>query len=496
MKRALIIVCWLAVLLAGGWLRFDDLSKRPMHADEATGARIASRRMESGGASFDPRHYHGPLLADLAIPLCRARGETRWQEMSKLSLRLVTAGAGCLVVLLPLFGRRRYGELPMLLAAAFLASSPLLVYYSRMFIHEMLLTLCGVALLFVGPRAARLGLPGFLLGLMFAAKETFAISVLAWTGAAALLAVEHRRLIDRPLLRRWLWPAGLSIAAFLLTAGFCYTDAFRHPAGAIDAVRTYFVYETVDGHDKPGHWYFQLLALPQHSAGVWWYGTPVLVLALWAWMASFSSASDSRTRPYVRFLGWAAAGHFLIYSLFAYKTPWLACLPWAHLCLLAGFAAAVPNAVTRVFLTSIAGIAVTTQLLQARLATGRLESDARNPFAYVPTRPDIERLAVWLAELRASLPAGTMDRAGVIGRDYWPLPWYLRGIPNTGYWSEMPPDLVKLPLVFALPESADAVTAALADSHVALPRGLREGVPVIVLVRNEMWKSWMNAEDP
>jgi hypothetical protein len=62
-----------------------------MHADEATGARIAARRMEGDGGTFDPRHYHGPLLADLAIPLCRLRGEAGWKTMTKTTLRMVPA---------------------------------------------------------------------------------------------------------------------------------------------------------------------------------------------------------------------------------------------------------------------------------------------------------------------------------------------------------------------------------------------------------------------
>ncbi len=494
MKQALLIACWLGVIVAGLWLRFDELADRPMHADEATGARIAARRMAEGGAPFDPRHYHGPLLADLAIPLCHARDEHGWREMTKGTLRLVPAIAGSLMVLLPLLGRRRFGDAPMLLAAALLATSPLLAYYSRMFIHEPLLTLCGVALLLVPPRAARWGLPGVLLGLMFAAKETFAISVLAWIGAALLLALENRHRLDKALLRRWLGPAALSTALFLLTAGFFYTDAFRHPAGALDAVRTFFVYETVVGHEKPFGWYFQLLALPRQAAGVWWFGTPVLALALWAWVAGWRAGGSESSRLMVRFLGWSAAGHFLIYSLFAYKTPWLACLPWAHVCLLAGFALQSPGVMNRRVLTLIAALTVATQFHQARLACGRLASDARNPFAYVPTRPDIERLADWLAKLRAALPAGALDTAAVVGRDYWPLPWYLRDFRKIGYWSEAPPDLGQLPLVFAMPENAAAVNSALAASHVALPRGLRAEVPLLVFIRNDLWQSWMTLE--
>jgi len=500
MKRSVIIACWIAVLLTGAFLRFDMLADRPFHADEATGARITATRMESGGSTFDPTHFHGPLLADLAIPLCKARGENNWSDMTQSTLRTLPAIAGTLLVLLPLMGRRRFGDAPMLLAAALLATSPLLVYYSRMFIHEPLLALFGMAFLFSLTNFARHGAPGFLLGLMFATKETFAISVLAWSAAAALLAWENRKNLDLSAIAgSWCVPAALSLLTFILSAGFFYTDSLQHPRGALDAVRTFFVYETVEGHDKPLGYYFQLLAMPQKSAGLWWFGTPVVLLAVWAFAASFhNTPRAAASRPFIRFLAYSAAGHFIIYSFFAYKTPWLACLPWAHVCLLAGFSlteTARRGMIARVALAMLAGIALVTQFQQARAATGRLASDVRNPFAYVPTRRDLVKLESWLGELREIAPGGTLEPIAVIGRDYWPLPWYLRSLGKTGYWNEPPPEIVQLPLVFAMPERAQAVMLALADSHTPLPRGLRADVPLHVFVRNDIWKLWMNAED-
>lgn len=499
MKHAFIIACWMIVAAIGAFLRFDDLSARPLHADEATGARITARRMETGGANFDPKHYHGPLLADLAMPMCRARSEDGWRGMTKFTLRLVPAIVGMLLVMLPLAGRRRIGDAPMLLAAAFMATSPLLVYYSRMFIHEPVLVFFGVAVLFSFIAGARFGIPGFLLGLMFATKETFAISVIAWTGAAALLALENRRSIQRAELRSWLPPLIVALLAFILTAGFFYTDSFRHPRGMIDAVRTFFVYETGEGHDKPFGWYLQLLMVPQKSGGLWWFGTPLALLALWAFAATFRKTNKpDPSRPFVRFIAYAAAGHFLIYSIIAYKTPWLACLPWAHVCLLAGFSVTgilKQGLIPKIALAAIAGFCLVTQFQQACAATGRLSSDERNPFAYVPTRRDIEKLEPWIGELRAVSPAGSLDSVAVVGSGYWPLPWYLRSFEKIGYWIEPPPDLPTFPLVFAMPEAEGAVKHVLATTHVELPRGLRANVPIIVYVRNDIWKRWMETEN-
>jgi predicted membrane-bound mannosyltransferase len=87
-----------------------------------------------------------------------------------------------------------------------------------------------------------------------------------------------------------------------------------------------------------------------------------------------------------------------------------------------------------------------------------------------------------------------LEPVAVIGTDYWPLPWYLRTFDRIGYWPGPPQDLEKFPLVFVLPESAEAVMQALEKSHMALPRGLRAGVPVYLFVRNDIWQSWMEPD--
>ena len=497
MRRAIVIFCWIVVIATGAFLRFEDLGKRPFHADEATGARITARRMESEGGRFDPKHYHGPVLHDMAALVCMARGEHGWLTMTKTTLRQPIAIAGTLLLLVPLLWRKRLGDAPVLLAAALLATSPLLVYYSRMFIHEMLLTLFGMlALGFLSH--ARLVAAGFLIGLMFATKESFAISMIAWTGAGVLVALENRESLDKKTLVAW-WranrkPVLIAMLAAAVTSFAFYTDGFTHPAGAVDAVRTFFVYETVAGHDKTSAYYFQLLGAPFKSGGMWWFGTPVLALAAAAFVSSFRK--DAPARSTIRFTAYAALGHFAIYSVIAYKTPWLACLPWAHVCLLAGFAFAgfakhgLPVKAALVLLTAAA---LATQIQQTRRATGRFAADERNPFAYVPTRGDVEALENWLRELRAVAPGGSLEPIAVIGGDYWPLPWYLRGSGRIGYWKSPDTDLTGFPAVFAMPEETDAVAKMLEHTHTPLPRGLRAGVPVHLFVRNDIWNRWREA---
>jgi uncharacterized protein (TIGR03663 family) len=497
MNRVWVIAVWSMVLFLAAWMRFEDLGSRPFHADEATGARITAARMsgEKGGR-FDPKHYHGPLLGDAAVVVSRVRGEGGWKEMTKETLRMVPAAAGVLVVMLPVFWRRRVGDVPAVVAGALLAVSPLLVYYSRMFIHEMLLVLAGGAVLacFAG-RRPRFLWAGVCFGLMFAVKETFVISVLAWGGALAATMMCQSDWRSRERLGAWVRdyarPFALMVGVAVVVSMVFYTRLFTQPMGAWDAVRTFFVYETVAGHDKPWWWYGQWFGWPQKAAGMWWYECVVLWVAGMVFLASWLPGAGRCTeRHWLRFLGFSVIGHWVIYSLFGYKTPWLMCLPWLHVCVLAGFGVMLlASRVWAMVAVGAMGVGLVWPMSKiSNKASHRLASDARNPYAYVPTRTDVERMEDFLNQLR---PLSDRDVVAVIGADYWPLPWYLRSFSRTGYWAEPPEGLRDWPFVMVLPDRVDQVSIGLAESHVALPRGLRAEVPVWLMVRKDIWEKWM-----
>lgn len=492
MKSIFTILLWLVIFAIGAHLRLDNLASRPFHADEATGAKITSMRLESGTYVFDPIHYHGPILSELGELTARAAGENKWSDLNKQPLRLVPAIAGCILILLPLLGIRRFGHTPMLLAALALATSPLLVYYSRMYIHEMLLAFFGVLALFQFAARKCWWPAGIWIGLMFATKETFVISLIAWFAAGILTFFIYRLQMDRATpLRLSTKAAFLTIWKPLLLVGvislavsmFYYTDHFTRWSGAIDAFRTYFVYKTVEGHDKPFLYYLTPLLLPKNAGGLWWFETPIILAALAAFIASFTSKGISReSQIAIRFLAFAATFHFLIYSLIGYKTPWLALLPWAHVCLLAGFAVfLIPN--KRPLLAGAIALAFIPLWFQSRNATGRYASDDRNPYAYVPTAGDVETLEPWLESIAAASPDTPMEPIAIIGSEYWPLPWYLRKYPKMGAWPEAPANLERLPVIFAMTDLTDT----LIETHVPVPRGLRTDTPMIVWIRNDFW---------
>ena len=191
-QRSLIVIAWISIFILSLVLRLHDLEERPIHADEATGARILARQLAGEDYQFNPQHFHGPLLSLTSMPIARSRAEGTWAELTTTTLRLGPVIAGMLLVFVPLLWRRSIGSYGALAAAALLASSPLLVYYNRMYIHESLLTLftmlaCTAVFRLTEKPSKRMGLlTGLGIGLMFATKETFVISILAWLPAVGL----------------------------------------------------------------------------------------------------------------------------------------------------------------------------------------------------------------------------------------------------------------------------------------------------------------------
>jgi len=504
-SKVWLILCWACVLSLAAMLRIDNLEKRAFHFDEATGARITESRVNpKRDYQFNPVHNHGPLLSSAAATVCRIKDESSWQRMTKHTLRLVPVISGMLLVAVPFLWRRRFGDIPVLAAAVLLATSPLLAYYSRMFIHEMMLAMLGllaVILFFVSFRSRifKFGTIGFVIGLMFATKETFAISIIAWSAAAGIIALCNWR-ASMALLIGWK-SYRISVASFVvggtLSAGWFYSDGLTNPSGVWDAVKTFFVYKTTAGHDKPFGYYLNMMIVPT-KGGIWWHEGFVFLLALVSVGRSFlPSTKNAMLENTVRFVAYSAVFHLLIYSMISYKTPWLMCLPWAHVCLLAGLSMrGVTSWEMRAQAIAILllGGVIFQQHRLAKFAAGRFETDTRNPYAYTPTSRNIESAREWLAQMSEVIPIRSLEPIGVVGSEYWPLPWYLRDYQAIGYWRDADPAIKQCPVVFAMMETEDEVGVLLKDSHIALTRTLRRNVPVMMYLRKDHWNKWMNAE--
>ncbi len=501
-QKIISLITLVVIGLAGAYLRFSELSERPMHADEATGARLTSFRLNSDQPyQFNPEHFHGPLLTLTAAISCKLAGENEWSEMSKFPLRASCAIFGSALLFLPLLLYSRFGFSVAILSASLLATSPLLVYFSRMFTHEIQLTffglLCVILLIQLTPqrKLSYYMLIGLTLGFMFAAKETFAISVIAWFASWVLLKLPEIRSCKfgqlEQKIRPYRAPLASCVGAFLVVWLVIYSNGFSQPAGLWDSLKTYFVYQIEDGHDKAFGYYFDMLVIPEKRA-IWWHELPIFLLALVGFARSFTAIAHARV---IRFLGYSAFIHLLIYSLIDYKTPWLMCLPWAHFCLLAGFSISGFSQWSRtlkLISITIIAVALSIQLRTSQQASKRFHSDERNPYAYTASNRNMESLEVWLGTLNNELPAGSLSPMQVIGENYWPLPWYLRHQPMVTY-TQQPTSLPdsSVPVLFVMPVHFELYSEMLSHSHVPFVRSLRNQQPMMMYLRRDLWDKWM-----
>ena len=498
-RKSLIWVGWIALFFLAAWLRLNNLESTPIHADEATGAKILSQRIEGTGYNFDPKHYHGPFPSLVAESIARLSGETSWVDLSLFTLRLGSVIAGLLTVMSPLLWAKTVGVVPALAAAACLASSPLLVYYNRIYIHESWLLLFGIITLAALHRLyARKNLPmaiisGISIGLLFAIKESFVLSILAWAGSATLLLVIHRPKLRLHRLR----PQSLTLVFLLVLASFCtssylYSDGFRNLQGIIDSCKTYIDYETAPGHEKNFSYYLHFLLWPKKTVGTLW--TEITVFALAA-IGLWRTGKERKSGSIGIFLATATLLHWILYSCIAYKTPWLMLLPWGHVCLLAGLAfynyqtlsLTQRRSLLLLFIGSIGW-----QIVQSREATGTYANDERNPYAYVATSRDARKIPEWIQQIQA-LPEASIrqnNRIAVIGKQYWPLPWFLRDFREVEYHPIPNKSLADYSIVFALPEQNTACDARLDKSHDKFLKSLRSNVPVSIYLQKDLAKAW------
>jgi uncharacterized protein (TIGR03663 family) len=438
------------------------LDVRPMHNDEAVNAIKFGQLWEQGTYKYDPNEHHGPTLFYATLAVARLTSSPDFRHLTETKLRLITVCFGVgLLLLLPLIADG-LGRKSTVWAAIFTAASPAMVFYSRYYIHEMLLvffTFLALAAAWRYWRTRKLGwalLAGTGLGLMSATKETFVITV-----AAAALALGLNQLWNRlldatgapvlaPRLNFWHLAAALCIS--LVVAMALFTSFFANPSGLLDSIRTYAPWLSRAGGDSPHihpwSFYFHRLLWFHAAKGPVWTEGLVLVLAIIGGGTSFLRKNLGRANAsFGRFLALYTLMLTGAYSFIAYKTPWCLLSFWHGAILLAGLGAAVLVRTAKQLegrliwtVLILAGIAhLGWQAVQAAIP---FAADQRNPYAYAQTSPDILNLSHQLQALADAHPDGHQMLVKVIApdSDYWPLPWYLRQFKNVGWWDQIPPD--------------------------------------------------------
>ena len=413
-------------------VRLVRLGDRPMHHDESLDAWFSWRISRGEPYEYDPA-YHGPLRFYLTGGLFRLAGDT------EVTARLLAAGCGAGLVALAGGLRRWLGDVGSLAAAAMLAVSPSMLYFSRFGREDVPFALLELGLLVVAAswltRPARWHPPvaGALLAAAFATKETsFIVVAVMGSYLGGLVALE---LLDR---RRGRAPAAtgvvvairapgpralaLGAAAFVLVFSACFSVGFTNPGGivdgAVDGIRYWLSQQPVNRGDQPWPFYLALLA------GYEW---PVLPLA-----AVGAVTVLRRPDPVRGLLLWTAVANLIVYSWASERFPWLVVHPLLPIVLVAGIGvehlwrrrtAAVAVAAAAVAVVALAVLAVPAAHTQA--------SDPRHLLVSVQTSEELVDVRDRVERLYAAAPDDDPPTVVVDtgSSGTWPWAWYLRDRP-------------------------------------------------------------------
>ena len=416
-------------------LRCPRLDARPMHNDEGVNALKFRDLWEHGSFKYDPKEYHGPALYYATVAISRLSGAPDFNHFSERRFRAVTILFGvALIILLPLL-LDALGTKSLLWAAAFTAVSPAMVFYSRYYIHEMLLVFFAFLALSCGWRYWRSRKPGWAMltgaavGLMFATKETFVLSVIAAVLALGLNQLWNRFLdasFEPHKTQRFVWwhlAAAAGVGALVIITLF--SSLFTNWRGVLDAFLAFVVYRarpTDSAHFHGPFFYLHRLLFFHQPHGPIWSEGLILVLALVGTAAAFARKGLVHANPgFVRFLAFYAFGLLLIYSLLSYKTPWCLLNFWQPMLLLAGVGAAV---LVRLAKYQWARVTASVVLLagamqlggQAWQASTAYAATSQNPYVYAQTSGDALKLVEKVRELSCyDSPESTVRNEGEFG---------------------------------------------------------------------------------
>jgi uncharacterized protein (TIGR03663 family) len=472
MNRAVLII--LAAVLAGALLRLPDLAIRPMHTDEAVHAVKFGTLLESGDYRYDPFEYHGPTLNYLTLLPAWLSGTHTYAVLEEWHLRIVTAVAGILLIALFLLVDRDRSQWAMW-SAVTAALSPAMVFYSRYYIQEMLLVCFTLAFVVAVYRYLRTRsmlwavVTGLAAGLMYATKETSIITfgVLAVAGGVVIVLRRRRGLpVVMPPFRHTLYIVSSSLVIILVF----FSSFGRHPEGVVDAfamLPTYFGRAGTDGpHRHPWWFYAQMLGWSRGSDGRVWTEAGILLFAIAGYARTWRDRAmlDDAGVVFRMCTGIATLFMIVIISVMPYKTPWVVLTALLGFIIMAGAGIesflSGADRMRQVRTLLVAGILLHLGW-EAYAASYTHADDPGNPYVYAQPRQDVVEIGRTVGALARTSPSPINVVVCYQDGDYWPLPWYLRNIPNTGWWTAVPDSLPRADVVLVSPELEPALTKAL-----------------------------------
>ena len=516
----------IALLIVAAGVRFWGLETRVMHGDEAVHAFKYAEWIQ-GKYHYDIKDYHGPVLYFATWPLLRTLGVEDVAHMEAWQLRSVTAAVGVALVGLVLALRRVIGRGAALAGAAFMAVSPMMVFYSRYYVQEIILTAsalaaiaCILALLQPSdhskPRRLWLyaALLGALFGVMHATKETYPITIVALVVATFAEWLFYlapgesgpaRRKAIKPIQVLKFSAAVLGVWIVVGAAGI--SSVGRDPAGVIESLRAWSAYAgrgtgVGEGsmHVQPWWFYAQRLLYWTPTVVTTYTEASIALLAALAILLAVLGKIASKHRRAIIFLTVYTTVVTLAYHAIPYKTPWCALQFWMPTIVLAGIGVAQMAA----FLTKLPWIRAA-WFAVILLCLGQLSwqmyklnwvypnggAPPMNPWAYAHPVRDVREGGAEIERVHAANLSDESFVVAVVGPDLWPWPWYLRH-ESAGYWTTAAQVTVAPTIVIASEEDEPSINARWPDRYVERIFGLRADVRKVVFIERTAWVRYVN----
>jgi hypothetical protein len=283
-----------------------------------------------------------------------------------------------------------------------------------------------------------------------------------------------------------------------------YSSFFAAPGAILEPFRGAGTYldRGIDpaAHAHPWDYYLRLLTYTS-SGGLRWSEGLVLVLALVGAVTAWRRPDRSRPEGafWHRYLTCNVAIAGAIFSAIPYKTPWNLLPVYVGAFVLAGigFATLIDTTGSRAVRGALAAALALGSIQlgsQAWRAAVTYAADPRNPYVYAQTVPDAVRMATRIRNLSALHSDGARMQVSVIAppHEQWPLPWYLRTMPNVGYWAA-PGDALALqaPVIVSSIEDTHVLDEALGDRYVSEFFGLRPDVLLALYIERGLWDRFL-----
>ncbi|HMA05754.1 MAG TPA: flippase activity-associated protein Agl23 [Methanomicrobiales archaeon] len=431
---------FLLILVLTVLLRFSQLDLKLFHHDEAIHGWFSYRLLHEGIWTYDPS-YHGPLLYYATAGMFWLLGD------GDVVGRLIPSLLGTLIVALvyPLYRMGYLDRRQTLVGALFLALSPDLVYFSRFLRHDifmlffiMLLLVTLLAYIETGSRWYGLGVAVAVAGGM-ACKEEFPVILLIF-GIYFIYAAWRGR-IRFP--SRWRVDLALFTVVALGIIAFFYSSLGQHPEILLDAAQRAIGHwlEIHEACRLCGPWYFYLLLFAIYELPIlilaiagtlqflaartdlrgWWEdlrrrirreepSTETLLARLGA-APNALSPMEAKREEFFGFCIWWMVLSMAFYAIVNEKVPWLI----------------IPQLLPAVFVAmyrltdtkTIIAIVSVAFLVLATWHTSFVPADVNEPIVQVQNSEDLRGL---FSQIDNS------SRVAVASENYWPLPWYYRGV--------------------------------------------------------------------